>query len=329
MQRNDAEWAIPATAFVAVQFAIGLVVSRAVGYAPVPPILNYLETASVFAALTAIFFLFRHIFRMWRQGVESPLAALGVDISRSRYAILFAGLGFALASLQIGALTWLKSMLPLVEPIWADPYLASVDRALFGTDPWRIIHPLPPLLHSLVDGTYLLWFPIKSLGLICVLALSPSPVKSRAMLAYFITIGLFGVLGQYLLSSAGPIFYHLIGFGNDFRDLPASSAALATRDYLWSVYQTRHSAFGGGISAMPSIHVAGAAWLALTCQSLWKPLAIFGWAFYALIFFGSVYLGWHYVSDGVVGTLCALAAWKISDLVLARKKAEVHRVSPA
>jgi membrane-associated phospholipid phosphatase len=225
--------------------------------------------------------------------------------------------GCILVGQQFATLTWLKSMLPLAVPFWADPYLASFDRMLFlGNDPWRLLHPLPKVAEELVDAVYLSWFPIKAYTLVALLALPPNRIKSRALMAYFLTIGLFGVLGQYALSSAGPIFYGKLGLGNEFDDLHMTAAVLTERDYLWSVYLNRHVSFGAGISAMPSVHVALSCWLALTLRSIWPRLAVVGWSFFATIVFGSIYLGWHYAADGIAGTACALAAWKLSKLAL-------------
>jgi drug/metabolite transporter (DMT)-like permease len=57
---------------------------------------------------------------------------------------------------------------------------------------------------------------------------------------------------------------------------------------------------------MPSIHVACAVWLALVLRI---PVA---WVYPALIFLGSVILGWHYASDGIVAAFGALVCWALA-----------------
>lgn len=63
---------------------------------------------------------------------------------------------------------------------------------------------------------------------------------------------------------------------------------------------------------MPSVHCAMALWLVLTVHSYarrWTPVA---GAYAALIWLGSVHLGWHYVLDGAVGMLGAVAVWHLA-----------------
>jgi membrane-associated phospholipid phosphatase len=69
----------------------------------------------------------------------------------------------------------------------------------------------------------------------------------------------------------------------------------------------------GGISAMPSIHVAMATVFALVA---WKTNVAFGILFVAYVVaiqIGSVILGWHYAVDGYVSMILTLALWKIVD----------------
>lgn len=65
----------------------------------------------------------------------------------------------------------------------------------------------------------------------------------------------------------------------------------------------------GGISAMPSLHVATAVLFALTAWRIHWVLGVLFW-FYALVIqMGSVHLGWHYAVDGYVGATVALVIW--------------------
>jgi membrane-associated phospholipid phosphatase len=83
---------------------------------------------------------------------------------------------------------------------------------------------------------------------------------------------------------------------------------------------------GFGISAMPSVHVAMATLFAIGGFVVHRWL---GWvmaAYAVLIWIGSVYLGWHYATDGIVGATMTIGLWKLSG-----KLAESFedRVSPA
>ena len=71
------------------------------------------------------------------------------------------------------------------------------------------------------------------------------------------------------------------------------------------------SRVGAGISAFPSLHVAGAAWVAAVVASLSRKLAPLAWAYFLLILMGSVYLGWHYALDGIAGLIIALVMFRL------------------
>jgi hypothetical protein len=228
-------------------------------------------------------------------------------------------LGFQLVTLQMGALTWLKDMLPAVIPYWADPALASLDRAILGTDAWRLI---PEWLTRPFDIIYVTWAPVDTIALLAILCLKPSPIKARAMLAYFLIVGLMGVCGQYLFSSVGPVFYDALFGGNRFADLVARNDAHAPFvqlgvDMLWTSYSGHTDQIGNGISAMPSIHVATTAWIALSLSALWPKLRVPAWGYWLAIFIGSFALGWHYLLDGVAGTVGALSCWALAGRLLA------------
>jgi hypothetical protein len=142
------------------------------------------------------------------------------------------------------------------------------------------------------------------------------------MLAYFLIVGLMGVAGQYLLSSAGPIFYDRVVGGNGFYALMIQIEAQAkftemAQNFLWTSYAAHGNQIGNGISAMPSIHVATTTWIALTLSSLWTRLRPVVWGYWLLIFTGSFALGWHYLLDGVVGTIGSLGCWVLAHRMLA------------
>jgi hypothetical protein len=258
------------------------------------------------------------VWGLWREGEAKPIARMVREADVNAVAIYLAG--FQLFALQMGALTWLKEMLPVAVPFWADPPLASLDRAILGTDAWRLV-PLS-LMHPL-DVIYVTWAPITTIAINVLLCMKPSQAKARAILSYFLIVGLMGVCGQYLLSSAGPVFYDQLFGGDRFGDLMAridADAAVVRRtcDYLWKTYTEHADQIGAGISAMPSIHVAVAAWLAIVLSSLWPKARLPAWAFWLAMFVGSFALGWHYFLDGAVGTLGAFACWSAAGKFLLR-----------
>ena len=67
---------------------------------------------------------------------------------------------------------------------------------------------------------------------------------------------------------------------------------------------------GGGISAMPSVHNGLAALFAFAAFRINRKA---GWAmaaYAALIWIGSIHLGWHYAIDGIVSIALAWGIWR-------------------
>jgi len=221
-------------------------------------------------------------------------------------------------------------MLPIASPFWADPFLADLDHLIFRAEPWRIAEALFGWAAPLIDRAYVTWALVKFATLIVVLLLPESSTKSRAMIAYFLTVA-GGAIGQYLLSSAGPVFYERIGFGDRFAALPIEPWVSSATTYLWGDYLRAGGHVGSGISAMPSLHVAIALWVALVIRAYAPRLAPLGFFYFALILIGSVLLGWHYAVDGIAAVAIALVAWQIAPLRerFGRAAREFHQLRSA
>lgn len=309
---RDADWTLPAMILLLAQHFIALLVSIHLGFLGRPPILSYMLMALVLSTIGGLTLFLRLLWRLWREGEVHPIQRLRADTSFVVVATYF--LGFQLVGLQFAALTWLKEMIPFAIPYWADEPLASFDRAIFGIDAWRLI---PDMCVRVLDTLYPFWAIVKSVSLVVVLMLPASRLKSQAMLAFFLTVGVIGVTGQYLLSSGGPIFYDRLMDTSQFGELAQRTKELApiahaASEYLWHNYLLRDTAIGAGISAMPSMHVATMTWTAIALGQIWPKTSVPVWAFWFIILAGSVGLGWHYLSDGVVGAAGAFLCWKIS-----------------
>jgi hypothetical protein len=94
------------------------------------------------------------------------------------------------------------------------------------------------------------------------------------------------------------------------------------QDFLWTSYSAHGSAIGNGISAMPSIHVATTAWIALALSSVWPKFRLPMWCYWLFLFVGSFAIGWHYLLDGVIGTVGALGCWRLAARWLAVRNRE-------
>ncbi|MCL6730177.1 phosphatase PAP2 family protein [Sphingomonas hankyongi] len=242
---------------------------------------------------------------------EHPLARFGSSLKEESKIVIRAFWLALVLGFSIALHGWAKSMIPYVTTYWADPILADFDKWVFGQDPWRLFRS--ELLAPVYATVYTSWFVI-TFGTLGLLAFSKRD-QSRVLFAYFATLIVCGTLGQYILPSAGPMFYERIGFGTRFNELVQTNDPIYTMfaDFLWDNYAAHTANIGTGISAMPSMHVGLAAWSAIALTTLWRPLIIPAVIYVFLIWCASIASGWHYSSDGVVSILASILIWKVSD----------------
>ncbi len=219
--------------------------------------------------------------------------------------------------LGVVAYNTFKFNIPRLIPFYADPFFANLDDLLHGQQPWRLLHKLPRGLTSgIVDFFYsVVWFG-QWFGILLYVALwNGGARKERYLWALALTTLVVGTVMATALSSVGPIFYDRFYGGYRFDHLadtleadgPLSVKRFAA--YLIETYDGRAASFGSGISAMPSMHIAIATLNALFLAGFQRSLAIAGWAFLAIMQFGSVYTGWHYAVDGYVSMLVVGLIW--------------------
>jgi hypothetical protein len=244
-------------------------------------------------------------------------------------------LGFALVLLIMPAFkqTFLhfKNILPMVRPFSWDPQLMQIDRALhFGRDPWQWLEPVfgSAAATVVLDKLYYFWFPIGIFILLWQAFSGDRETRAQFLVTYTLLWIVLGTGLAYALSSAGPCYYAgVTGLEDPFTGLMQrlhhvnalhSLTTVHIQEVLWSAYLDPAHPVRGGVSAMPSLHVAVAA--------LYVPLGMrihryVAWVFaiYALlILIGSVQLGWHYASDGYLAIALTAILWKATGLGLKR-----------
>ena len=316
--RRELEWMIPALAIVAVEYGFALAIGFAVGFKFALPTQSYAVLTSVIATSTLILILLARLVRYAIRGEQHPAERLLADARVHGPWLISIVLTFMLVGLQIAALTWLKIMLPIAVGFWADPLLAQSDNMLLGQDAWIISHAVFGAEAAWIDRLYVTWMPVKLITLILVILMPLSVTRARALLTYFLIMAC-GSLGQYLLPSGGPVFYEQLGLGSRFSALPIEPWVAAARDYLWTEYLDPQSAIGAGISAMPSMHVAIALWVALVLRGYSRRWQWLGWAWFAAIFAGSIHLGWHYAVDSIAAVLIAVISWHLAQRIISRE----------
>ena len=280
-------------------FWLGVAWSR--GIAPSADMISYLGIAFVCLAMAALLRL-----------------ALGKGLARApRRSIL---IGTILVGFGASAFLPLKYAIPNEVPFWLDAPLAAIERAGLGVDPWLVIDHVLGWAIVPMDWLYGCWLPAQSLVLFCLILARPSPAKSRALVAYTLAWFLLGAVAAVLLSSAGPLFYDRLYGGTRFANLGSmlhargARIALAESDSMWAAAASRQPGLVAGISAMPSIHVAISLWIYLVSRQMTARAAPAALCYFVLVWLGSVQLGWHYASDGLVGALGMLVIWRLSNL---------------
>lgn len=300
-------WVLPATALVAIEYLFALLIGAKVGFRYRIPFGDYAVIGAGTASAGVAIFIVRKFIGYAIEGERRPAPRLLAEFPRCLGFVI----GTVLVAVQMAVLTWTKIMLPLASPFWADPLLANVDHAIFRVEPWKIAEALFGWASQVIDGAYASWIFVKFAMLAAVLAAPESRRKARVLLAYFLIMA-FTAIGQYALSSGGPIFYQGLGFGNRFAALPVEPWVRGTSSYLWHDYLRAGGDIGTGISAMPSLHVAIALWIALTARAYTPRWAFLGLGYFMLVLIGSVLLGWHYAADTIVACLIAGLSWRMA-----------------
>ena len=279
-------------------------------------LLPYLETSLAITFVSILLTVFWWVLQLARTRADAPLEIVKERMrERAPYLLLPA----VIFPLFFSSFTATKTAIPFLVGYTWDPFLTHADRLIFGDDAWRIAH------HWLGNGAAatLEWFycVVWGLGLFFVMALVPlnsSPRFTARFYTAMLGILLFGgFVLAYFFSSAGPVFAHLVNSdpSDQFADLRAGLSSTLepygpigfTQKYLAAVLHSHEAVKGGGISAMPSMHLGVVAvYMFAAWRSRWFVPAL---VFWLIIFVGSAYFGYHYWIDGIVATFVALFAW--------------------
>lgn len=254
-----------------------------------------------------------------RRKVDRPFVAIRRILYLHRH-WLMRGAVFVLMVLFLArAFTSFKTAIPGYVPFYADPMVADLDRAVFGTDAWRLTHSvIGPFGTMLIDRVYALWIFVMLLYMGWFCFTRNQKLQLQGLLTYLFTWAVLGNFCALALSSVGPCFYEL--FYQDPRYAPMMAElrtisndrpllALGAMNFL--IDSIGKERFGAGISAMPSLHVA----IAFLCFLVSWTYARRWWVkllaglFFATISVGSVHLGWHYASDGIVSVIVTGLIW--------------------
>ena len=304
---DDIDWLVPFAILVALEMLASRTIVLAITYSLIVIVISF-AVAGVWIGAWMIQAIHRR--------EERPIAALTNLLWTNRTRLLCTAIGFELAALGISAFSELKSQIPTAVPFYADKLLADLDHSLFGQDAWSWFDGYFGAFAYPTSVIYGVWLPMHVLAFTLLVLTKPSKLKSQAIVAFGLMWLFLGVYLAYALSSVGPIFYDRAYGGHRFAELSASVRpyfmVTQASDYLWGRYASGDVSIGAGISAMPSLHVAGSLWLALIIRRVVPQLAFVGWTYLAVIYVGSVMLGWHYATDGLVGMAGTSLVWALA-----------------
>ena len=225
----------------------------------------------------------------------------------------------------------MKTSMPLVRPYWADAMLADLDALLhLGVDPWITAHAIGDRLGGVVawDVAYLdVWgaFAVLWPALLCLIDGDVARVRRHVTLYIFAWVAL-GNAAAFAVLSAGPVYLHRLteddrfhGLTGTLRDTGVAEGRIGrTQDLLWTYFAEGGQAFGSGISAFPSVHVAMACAPMLYAFDRARWLSGPAAAYLAIVLWLSVATGYHYAVDGYA----SIAAMLVAHAVLRRRGAE-------
>ena len=307
------------------------VIAAAAALILVPDAAGLMPALSVLPAWMAVAVLIACLYGFGRaalSGDPAPSRSLRRFLLAERRHVIATALIMLLAGLNMISFMWVKTLLNYYVPFWADPWLAEVDYVLFGgNEPWAMLQALEFAGAGLVYHP--VWFILLIFALLMAAAARPSGEKSAVLLSYFVLWTVVGPLIHTVLPAAGPIFYERFGYGARYAAISSSAEVTQVADYLWDIYASQRFGAASGISAMPSMHVAMSTWTVIAFHQfarVFLPVALLGWVVITGL---SIALGWHYASDGIVGSLAAWGTYAALRKVIALRASAVRTQAPA
>jgi hypothetical protein len=226
-------------------------------------------------------------------------------------------------SLVVSTFSGWKNLIGRDTPFFADPWLHAADVVLHGgrtpADWLAGVITHPGALHALDWWYYVGWTTV-SYVVGALIAWAPANrTRTRLLLTSALSWLLLGTAAACMLASAGPCFFGRVVPGLDpyawqtatLGRVPGLTVT-QVQATLWTFFQHGHpaDAVGGGISAMPSLHVASAAITVVAARRYGGRVAVAAaLLMLSATMLGSVALGMHYAVDGYASLLGGAAIW--------------------
>ncbi|MFC2968316.1 phosphatase PAP2 family protein [Acidimangrovimonas pyrenivorans] len=226
-------------------------------------------------------------------------------------------------TLFTGAFSFLKTLIPVLNPFSWDPTFAHLDKLLHGgVAPELLLMRVfgHPLAVTVLNAAYQGWFFVMFFTIfVACFSTRDRAARATVLVAFVLTWALGGNLLATVFSSAGPVYYGRLGFGHEYDALTATLAAfnkvspvwsLEVQQMLWDGYLGRGPV--AGISAFPSMHVASTTLIALYAMRRGRLAGWLAAGFLLMIALAAVILAWHYAVDVYAGATLALVFWALA-----------------
>ena len=280
--------------------------------------LPYLSGSIAISILAILFFVFLEFAKLARAGAQRPVTTVRQKFAK-RAALM--SLPALILPLFLIGYTASKTAIPFLVGYTWDSFWADADRLIFGDDVWRLSRSVLGTSHAKLWQ----WFyTVGWGGVFFITANAIALFANRRTVGTYFTAMLAtwfigGCLMAYGFSAAGPIFAPLFDprLNEQFQPLRETlqrslggGPIAFTQHYLASIRQIHVAVKGGGISAMPSMHLAAATIYVLASRGTkWLAPSM---AFWLIIFIASGYFGYHYWIDGIVAAIVAWTCWAAS-----------------
>jgi hypothetical protein len=316
-----ARLALMIPAFLAsAMLVVGYTIANIAGVDGTQLIIPYVRAGCMITLICFLAYLFISFARLAIKLAENPIPTVLEDLRAKAPMLLLPTLIFPLF---LCGFTTAKTSIPFLVGFRWDAFWADADKLIFGEDAWRISHAWLGLETIRVWE----WFYSTIWGLVLVLYKANVPMYATARragtiyMAMLLTWFVGGWFMAYSMSAAGPVFAHLFDPNLADRFAPMRAALEAnlgpesstrwTQLYLAQAVDAGIAYKGGGISAMPSMHLGACSIYVLSARGTkWLMPAI---AFWIIIFIGSAYFGYHYWIDGIIAAVVAWLCWRIAE----------------
>jgi hypothetical protein len=254
---------------------------------------------------------------------------IAAPTARNSERVLGAVLVAALAAPFQSTFNSVKQLIGTLRGFTWDARLAEADRWLhFGRQPWEWLAPVVTHRGAILflDVGYMLWFPAIFGFLFWAAWTADRTLRRHALVSVVLVWALCGNVAAMALPSAGPCYYDAVVAGrNPFAPLMTALDTHHERGFLlarfnqlalWHAMRSNTWLPFGGVSAMPSVHVAMAVLIALVGRARHAGYGMLLTVFALITMIGSIVLGWHYAIDGYVGAVMAYAIWRVVRLTV-------------